>query len=408
MAATMASTSSDMRRTGPTGLPILFLLPYPAQPTKTTSSGAIPACATVRSPGTALPSWRTARPASLGATRLPTTWAATLCAAASTVSVSSTSTSWVTKSPSNIALTGTGWPPASGGCGSGAPVSWVSVIVPPDEWADPSCGRLRGVRLGPPVAVCVIPHDLRREPHPAQDSLHRRRLDVAAEQALDHRRVVQGVAVLPPDLAAGPRAEVIGVAVVLQGVAAHRVLVVSGRGGGADGQVAQVAQPRQRLREGELHPVVVDVVDDHVPDPPELPLPLRVLLVQPVALLGGDAALRLPPHGRAPVPHAEVERVVPGVQPGHELIPVPGPLEPVVADLVDELVGDPLVHELLVGLLAHFQRGVVVHAGAGEDGEQPRRGPERLVDDPLRAARVVLDQDLQGGAALLGVAGLVR
>ena len=54
-----------------------------------------------------------------------------------------------------------------------------------------------------------------------------------------------------------------------------------------------------------------------------------------------------------------------------------------------------------------LQGRVVVHAGPGEEGEQPGRDPERLVDHPLRALGVVLHEDLEGWSALLRVPGLV-
>ena len=78
------------------------------------SSAEMPDSVTVASPGTTAPSWRTTSPASRGATRLPTTCAATFLAASSTVSVSSTTTSWVNASFSNMALTGTGRAPSAG------------------------------------------------------------------------------------------------------------------------------------------------------------------------------------------------------------------------------------------------------------------------------------------------------
>src|SRR5437763_7660951 len=54
-----------------------------------------------------------------------------------------------------------------------------------------------------------------------------------------------------------------------------------------------------------------------------------------------------------------------------------------------------------------LQGRVVVHAGPGEEGEQPGRDPERLVDHPLSALGVVLHEDLEGWSALLRGAGLV-
>jgi signal transduction histidine kinase len=129
----------------------------------------MPDSATVTPPGTTVPAWRTTSPASRGETRLPTTCAATFLAASATVSVSSTTTSWVTKSFSNVAFTGTGCASSGGWRGllrlrtrlpglrcRGAVRSSGAVL-----WASgPRIG------LGLPVAVGVITHDVRSEAHP--------------------------------------------------------------------------------------------------------------------------------------------------------------------------------------------------------------------------------------------------
>ncbi len=54
-----------------------------------------------------------------------------------------------------------------------------------------------------------------------------------------------------------------------------------------------------------------------------------------------------------------------------------------------------------------LQGRVVVHSRAGEDGEEPRREPEHLVDRPLGALGVMLHQDFKRRAALLRMPGLV-
>src|SRR5256885_7761392 len=165
--------------------------------------------------------------ASLFGRRLPTTWWATLIATSRMVSVFSTRTSWVTKSSSNLALMGTA-------CGSGMRTSF--------------CSRSRSrlaVLFCPRVLVGVVTHDLRGEAHPGQDAAHIGRLDLPAKQAFNDRLLVQRILVFPPDLTTWPGAEVIGVAIVRQRIAAHGVFRVMGGSGGADGKVAQIAQPGQ-------------------------------------------------------------------------------------------------------------------------------------------------------------------
>src|SRR5260370_39371129 len=144
--------------------------------------------------------------ASLFGTRLPTTWWATLAATSRMVSVSSTTTNWVTKSSSNLALMGTG-------CGSAMRTSFCSR------------GRCRlAVLFCPLVLVGIVTHNLWGKAHPGQNATHVRRLDLPGEQAINDRFLVQHILVLPPDLATCPRAEVIRVAVVGQGIAALGVL----------------------------------------------------------------------------------------------------------------------------------------------------------------------------------------
>src|SRR2546423_9459169 len=124
--------------------------------------------------------------ASLCGRRLPTTCWATLAATSPMVSVSSTRTSWVTKSSPNLALMGTG-------CGSGMRTSFCSR------------GRYRlAVLFCPRVLVGVVPHDLRGEAHPGQDAAHVGRLDLPAKQALNDRLLLQGILAFPPDLATWP------------------------------------------------------------------------------------------------------------------------------------------------------------------------------------------------------------
>src|SRR6266568_1774278 len=323
--------------------------------------------------------------ASLFGRRLPTTCWATLAATSRMVSVSSTRTSWVTKSSSNLALMGTG-------CGSGMRTSFCSR----------GCYRL-AVLFCPLVLVGVVTHHLRGKAHPGQDAAHVGRLDIPSKQVFNDRLLVQRILVLPPDLATWPRAEVIRVAVVRERIAVHGVLRVIGGSGRANGKVAQIAQPGQRFGQGPTHVACVDVLNEGIPDGAPLLLPVRVLLLQPSALGLRHASLWFPPHGWTPEPDAQVQRVVPGLQTSEKLLPVPGLLETVVLNQAQELGDDPFLHELLVGLLAMLERRVVVHAGPGEDGEQPGREPERLVDYPLSALGVVLHEDLEGWSALLRV-----
>src|SRR5207237_591008 len=240
--------------------------------------------------------------------RLPTTCLATLIATSRMVSVFSTTTNWVTKSSSNLALMGTG-------CGSGMRTSF--------------CSRGRGrlaVLFCPLVLVGVVTHNLRGESHPGQDAAYVGRLDLPGKQAFNDRLLVQRVLVLPPDLPAWPRAQVIRVAIVRERIAAHGVLRVIGGSRGPDGKMAQVAQPGQRFRQGPSHVASVDVLNKGVPDGTPLLLPVRVLLLQPRALGFRHASLWFPPHGRAPEPDAQVQRMVPGLQASETLLPVPSPL----------------------------------------------------------------------------------
>src|SRR6266446_3485681 len=161
--------------------------------------------------------------ASLAGWRLPTTCCATLIATSRMVSVSSTTTSWVTKSSSNLALMGTG-------CGSGMLPSLSS-----------RGGRRLAVLVCPLVFVGVVTHDLRGKAHPGQDAAHVRWLDLPSKQALNDRLLVQRILVLPPDLPTWPRAEVIRVAIVSERIAAHGVLRVMGGSRGPDWKMAQVA-----------------------------------------------------------------------------------------------------------------------------------------------------------------------
>src|SRR2546426_2839895 len=295
--------------------------------------------------------------ASLAGWRLPTTCCATLAATSRMVSVSSTTTSWVTKSSSNLALIGTG-------CGSGMRTSF--------------CSRSRGrlaVLFCPCVLVSVVAHHLRGQTHPGQNPTDIRRLDLACEQPLDDRLLVQHILVLPPDLATWPRAEVIRVAIVRQRITAHGVFRVMGGSRGPDWKMAQIAEPGQCFGQGRCHVAGVDVLNKGVPDGAPLLLPVRVLLLQPRALGFRHASLWFPPHGWTPEPDAQVQRVVPGLQASEKLLPVPGLLEAVVLNQAQELGDDPFLHELLVGLLAMLQGRVVVHAGPGKDGEQPGRDP---------------------------------
>src|SRR2546428_590190 len=250
--------------------------------------------------------------ASLAGWRLPTTCCATLAATSRMVSVSSTTTSWVTKSSSNLALMGTG-------CGSGM--------------RTPICSRSRcwlAVLFCPCVVVSVLAHHLRGQAHPGQNPTDIRRLDLPGEQPLDDRLLVQHILVLPPDLATRTRAEVIGVAIVRERVTAHGILRVMGGSRGPDGKMAQVAEPGQRFGQGPCHVASIDILNEGVPDGTPLLLPVRVLLLQPRALGFRHASLWFPPHGWTPEPEAQVQRVVPGLQASEKFLPVPGPLEAVV------------------------------------------------------------------------------
>src|SRR5437660_12554744 len=105
--------------------------------------------------------------ASLFGSRLPTTCWATLAATSRMVSVSSTRTSWVTKSSSNLALMGTG-------CGSGMRTSF--------------CSRGRGrlaVLFCPLVLVGAVSHNLRGQSHPGQDDAYVAQLHLPGQQAFN-------------------------------------------------------------------------------------------------------------------------------------------------------------------------------------------------------------------------------
>src|SRR5258708_7651636 len=161
--------------------------------------------------------------ASLFGRRLPTPCWATLIATSRMVSAFSTTTNWVRKSSSNLALMGTG-------CGSGMRASFCPR------------GRCRlAVLFCPLVLVGVVTHDLGGKAHPGQDATHVGRLDLPAEQAFNDRLLVQRIFVLPPDLATWPRAEVIRVAIVRERIAAHGVLRIIGGSRGPDWKMAQIA-----------------------------------------------------------------------------------------------------------------------------------------------------------------------
>src|SRR3989440_11835634 len=245
-------------------------------------------------------------PASLAGWRLPTTCCATLIATSRMVSVSSTTTSWVTKSSSNLALMGTG-------CGSGMRTSFCP------------CSRSRlAVLFCPPSLVGIVTHNLWGNAHPGQNAPHVRRLDLRGEQVFNDRFLVQHILVLPPDLATWPRAEVIRVAIVRERITAHGVLRVMGGSRGPDWKMAQIAEPGQCFGQGPSHVACVDVLNEGIPDGTPLLLPVRVLLLQPRALGFRHACLWFPPHGWTPEPDAQVQRVVPGLQTSEKLLPVPG------------------------------------------------------------------------------------
>src|SRR5581483_9951120 len=105
-----------------------------------------------------------------------------------------------TKSSAKMALTGTS-------CGSAAVsvASAVSVMSAPSR----RTGRLGlAERAGPVVVVRVVTHHIRGEAHVTQNPRDVHRLDLAEQEPFDHRRVVEVVAVLPPDLPATLGAEV--------------------------------------------------------------------------------------------------------------------------------------------------------------------------------------------------------
>src|SRR6266446_1457698 len=305
------------------------------------------------------------------------------------VSVSRITASCVTKSSPNLALTGTG-------CGSGMFASLYT-----------GCCCWLAVLCCPLVVVSVVAHYLWSQAHPGQDAGHVCRLDLTGQQSFDDGLLVQRVPVLPPDLATNSRAEVIRVVVVREWITSYRVLWVIGRSGGADGEMAQVTKPGQGFRQGALHVPLVDILDDGIPDRTPLLLPVRVFLLQPGPLGLRDACLGFPPYGRTPEPYAEMERMVPGIEAIDELLPVPGLLEAIVLNQAQEFGDDPLLHKFFVRLLTMLQRCVVVHAGTGEDREEPCRDPERLVDDPLCPFGVVLHEDLERRATLLRVTSLL-
>src|SRR5258708_31167212 len=154
------------------------------------------------------------------------------------VSVSSTTTSWVTNSSSNLALMGTG-------CGSGMRASF--------------CPCRLAVLFCPLVVVGIVTHNLWGKAHPGQNATHVRRLDLPAEQVFNDRFLVQHILVLPPDLATWPRAEVIRVAIVRERITAHGALRVIGGSRGPDWKMPQIAYPRQRSAYGPSYLASPDV-----------------------------------------------------------------------------------------------------------------------------------------------------
>ena len=150
------------------------------------------------------------------------------------------------------------------------------------------------------------------------------------------------------------------------------------------------------------------VVAHDVPVLAERVVPAGVLLLEPGALLGAGSGHGVPPHRGAPEVDADVVRVVHPVHLVEQLVPVPGLLEPEVAELVDELLVDELLHELLEGVRAVLDGRVVVHRQTGEEREQLPRAPEHLVEQVLRDVGLArLHEHLDGGLALLRVTRLV-
>ena len=131
-----------------------------------------------------------------------------------------------------------------------------------------------------------------------------------------------------------------------------------------------------------------------------------VLRAQPGAL-GRPGHDEIEPDRRPVGVGARVDHVVVAAERALEGLPVPGPLEAHLLEHVQELIDDPLLHELLERERAVLDGREVVHREAGHDGEELPAAPEPLVDEGLRARAIVLDQLREHRPADLGVARLV-
>src|SRR5215467_10021635 len=107
------------------------------------------------------------------------------------------------KSVAKTAFSGT-----SSGARSSAPCSAV-MTGPPLRCRLPACVVLR-----PRVVVGIVAHHVWRQAHVAEDPADVHRLDLPGQEPVDQRLMIDVVPVLPEDLPAGIRAEVVDPAVV--------------------------------------------------------------------------------------------------------------------------------------------------------------------------------------------------
>src|SRR5258708_38663892 len=88
-------------------------------------------------------------------------------------------------------------------------------------------------------------------------------------------------------------------------------------------------------------------------------------------------------------------------------VPVPRLLQSEFIQRAEELVYDPLLHELLERVLAPATGRQIIHADSGENRKEMPIPPEPLVNEILDILRIVLHHCCEYRVTDLGVPGLV-
>src|SRR5579859_4985890 len=207
----------------------------------------------------------------------------------------------------------------------------------------------------PAISVNVISHHLWRQTHPRQGAGQVWRLDEACDEAIDQvemsgitRRLEieapfghVGIKIVSPTLVSALEAfEMVTIPVC------------------ADRKLCQVAERGQCIRQCPRHLPIVDVLDDLVPEHAPAFFPVRLFGIEPLALSASHTGIRLPEQCRAPEPHAQMQRMMAVVEAPEEGLPIPRPLEAVIAQRPLVLIDDPLQHEFLERHLplSHWRR----------------------------------------------------